>query len=190
MHESVSVHWVGVACVNTSLCIFDMLTVVVTLSAPFSMPLPRLREIRSLCHGLQSSYILSNSSSFSHPVFCVLRADENHWGGVEGCFLLLKNDSTKHSQSEEVQERTLHLLPSYSHFLLSGLSHYSPAPLVLLISSLVSSFHYVPTLFPTAALFTNPLHIQLFPHPLTFLIVCFCLVLFVFDVQWKAQAVF
>lgn len=95
MHESVSVHWVGVACVNTSLCIFDMLTVVVTLSAPFSMPLPRLREIRSLCYGLQSSYILSNSSSFSHPVFCVLRADENHWGGVEGCFLLLKNDSTK-----------------------------------------------------------------------------------------------
>lgn len=115
MHESVSVHWVGVACVNTSLCMFDMLTVVVTLSAPFSMPLPPLHEIRSLCHGLQSSCILSNSSSFSHPVFCVLRADENHWGDVEGWFLLLKNAPTKlNTLNLKVQESTVHLLPSYS----------------------------------------------------------------------------
>lgn len=147
---SLSVHWVGVACVHTSLCIFDMLTVVVTLSAPFSMPLPRLRKIRSLCHGLQSSCILSNSSSFSHPVVCVLRADENHWGDVEGCFLLLKNDSTKLNTLNLKKFRKGHYI-SFLHthtFSYQASHHYSPAPLVLLISSLVSSFHHVPTLFP------------------------------------------
>lgn len=158
--------WVGVACVNTSLCIFDMLTVVVTLSAPFSMPLPRLCEIRSLCHGLQSSCILSNSSSFSHPVFCVLRADENHWGDVEGCFLLLKNDSTKLNTLNLKKFRKGHYISFlHTHFLLSGLSNYSPAPLVLLISSLVSSFHHVPTLFPprcsSLTLFTSSFFLTL-----------------------------